>query len=149
MGMDLLRFAYMSLAIQLVTSALMILAAAGPLALEQATGTSLYTSVMSTIETRSTANAQAAAVDWDDAVRESQDSGIFDIIGGMLNLAGFVFKFILLVTSILINYSTMAIWLSGEGTGGAIAGVMIFIWQFWTAYYLYKFVFTTTRVGNN
>lgn len=146
--MDIMRFVYFSFAIQVMLSFLLLVADAGPAALPETPGRALYADIMETMGTTYEEANEDASLDTDGLVRESQDSSVFDILGAIFDLAGMVLQFIVILIAFALNWVFLATYLDVSNAGGVIGKIMIFVWQWWTLYYMYKFVFTTTRVGN-
>lgn len=143
---DVLTFAFRSFFLGLFVSALLTIAQGGDLLLDYDRGLSVYEGLSDTFSTKSSV---ATASDLLSNIINSDENPLaFDIVLGIINVGFFLFKIIDFLITCLVNYFLLSVWLVQAGTPGAVAGLLVFSWQFWTLWHISKFVFKGERVGN-
>lgn len=147
MGQDLLHFAFGSFFLGLFVSGILSLALAGTTLLDPELSAKSWIQLEDSVSTKAEL-AQAANV-LDNFVKSSENPLAYDIILGMINVGLILLSVITFLIKTLVNYFLLSFWLSQAGTPGAIAGLLVFCWQFVTMYHVSKFVFKGDRVGRS
>lgn len=146
MADDILTYAWKSFFVGLFVSSLLSIGMAGELLLDYDRGFSTYEELSSSFSTK----AEMATVDdlFSNMINSEENPLAFDIVLGIINVGLYLFKIIDFLMTVLVNYFLLSFWLAQAGAPGVIAALVVFAWQFWTLWYISKFVFKGERVGN-
>lgn len=147
MANDILNFAWSSFFLGLFISALLTLASGGTTLLNKTEGQATYDKISGQFSTK----AETAKISGflENLISSTENPLIFDIVLGMLNVGLMIFKLLNFVIITVVNYFLLSVWLTQAGTPAAIIALLVFGWQFWTFYYLAKFVFGSTRLNTD
>lgn len=142
---DILTFAFNSFYLGLFISALLTLGMGGNALLQKDNGQTAYDGIAEMFSNE----AELATVSGflDNVINSAENPLAFDIVLGIINVGLFLLKIIDFLIIVLVNFFTLSIWLSMAGGPAPIIGLLVMGWQFWSFYYIIKFIFKD-RVGN-
>jgi hypothetical protein len=136
---DILQMAWNSLFIMLFISSIITLASGGGSFLHRSNGQTAYDNINNWISIKS-ASATVSGI-LDNAINSSENPLAFDIVLSIINVGLYLLKIFSFLILTLVTFFTLGFWLSSSGAPGAITGLLVMSWQFWTLYYIAKFVF--------